>query len=68
MIDGNNVQGLIDVKTSQELCEMLDNMKKLIQDNSEPDGKCRFNAKSIGWSIQTMEAVLKDSIESYKME
>ena len=46
---------------AQKLFELLDRVKKLIQENSEPDGICRFNFEQINCLLEVAEIVLQDT-------
>ena len=51
---------------AQNLFDLIERIKKLIQENSEPDGTCRFNVEQIKCLLEVSEVILKDSNESNK--
>ena len=53
---------------AQKLCEILDRIKKQIEENVEPDGTCRFNVQYMEWSLIMAEKTLQDGIEKFKTE
>ena len=53
---------------TQELFDIIDRIKKQLQDNVEPDGKCRFNAQEMKWILQLTEKTLQDSVKSFVTE
>ena len=59
------VNNLID---GQELLDIIDRIKKQIQDNTEPDGSCLFNTQEVKWILQLTEKTLQDSVNSYIKE
>ena len=56
------------MNAAQELLDMIDSIKKQLQDNVEPDGKCRFNVQEIKWILQLTEKNLHDSVKSFIAE
>ena len=53
---------------AQELFDMIDSIKKQVQDNAEPDGKCRFDVQHMKWALQITEKTLQDSVKSFRAE
>jgi len=53
---------------AQELCEMLDRIKKQIKENADADGKCCFNVQHMRWILILTEQTLQDSIKSFEIE
>lgn len=53
---------------AQELFDIIDRIKKQLQENVEPDGKCRFNAQEMKWILQLAEKTLQDSVKSFIAE
>ena len=51
---------------AQNLFDLIERIKKLIQENSELDGTCRFNVEQIKCLLEVSEVILKDSNESNK--
>jgi len=50
---------------SQELLDKVDSIKRQLQENMEPDGKCRFNVQEIKWILQLTEITLQNSVKSF---
>lgn len=53
---------------TQELCEIIDRIKKQIKENVNADGKCCFNVQHMQWILMLAEKTLQDSIESFTMQ
>jgi len=49
---------------AQKLFILIEKIKKLIQENSEPDGTCLFNVEQIKCLLEVAEVILKNSSES----
>ena len=56
------------MNAAQELIDMIDSIKKQLQDNVEPDGKCRFDVQQMKWILQLTEKTLQDSVKSFVTE
>ena len=52
----------------QELLDTIDRIKKQMQDNTEPEGKCRFSVQEMKWILQLTEITLQNSVKSYSAE
>lgn len=53
---------------ARELYDILDRLKRQIQDNVSPDGSCRFNAADIKTMLELTEMTLQKSVEAYTTE
>jgi|GEM_PF-3372458 hypothetical protein len=51
---------------AQKLFDLIERIKELIKENSEPNGICRFNVEQIKCLLEVSEVILKDSNESNK--